>query len=82
MTTESAPTFKEATKRYRAEAGDAFQTPSKTASSRKGEAWLLSAADKTLLAIVQDGGHVMHGAALNAWSRQLMMGIPGPNLSR
>ena len=41
MTTESAPTFKEATKRYRTEAGDAFQTPSKTASSRKGEAGLL-----------------------------------------
>ena len=78
MTTESAPTFKEATKRYRTEAGDAFQTPSKTASSRKGEAWLLNAVDKTLLAIVQDGGHVMHGAALLAWSRQLSAGMPAP----
>ena len=27
MTTETAPTFKEATKRYRNEAGDEFQTP-------------------------------------------------------
>ena len=81
MTSET-PTFKEASRRYRENAGDTYQTPSKSASSRKGSAWLLNAADKTLLAIVQDGGHVMHGAALNAWSRQLMMGIPGPNLSR
>ena len=81
MTTET-PTFKEATKRYRTEAGDAFQTPSKTASSRKGEAWLLNAADGRLLAIVQNSGDVLHGAALNAWSRQLMMGIPGPMPAR
>ena len=46
--TSDTPTFKEATKRYRTEAGDAFQTPSKTASSRKGEAWLLNAADETI----------------------------------
>ena len=45
--TSDTPTFKEATKRYRTEASDAFQTPSKTASSRKGEAWLLNAADRT-----------------------------------
>ena len=78
MTTESAPTFKEATKRYRTEAGDAYQTPSKTASSRKGEGWLLNDSDGTLLAAVQDSGAVLHGAALNAWSRQLSAGMPAP----
>ena len=72
------PTFKDAAKLYKKAACADFEKPDKTASSRKGEAWLLNAADKTLLAVVQDGGHVMHGAALNAWSRQLMMGIPGP----
>jgi len=82
MTTESAPTFKEATKRYRIEAGDAFQTPSKTTSSRKGQGWLLNNPNGALLAIVRDDGTVLHGPALNAWSRQLMMGIPGPMPAR
>jgi hypothetical protein len=77
MTTET-PTFTQACRRYRTEAGDAFQTPSKTASSRKGEGWLLNDSDGTLLAAVQDSGAVLHGAALAAWSRQLSAGMPAP----
>ena len=43
MTSEtSAPTFKEATKRYRTEAGEEYQQPDKTLSTHQRGAWLLN----------------------------------------
>jgi len=78
MTSKSSvPTFKDAVARYKASAAD-YEKPDKTASSRKGAAWLLNAADKRLLAIVRDDETVLHGATLNAFFRQMALGMPAP----
>ena len=79
MTSKSStPTFRDAVARYKASAAD-YEKPDKAASSRKGEAWLLNASDKRLLAIVQDTGDVLHGATLNAYYRQLSEGMQAPS---
>jgi hypothetical protein len=77
MTTET-PTFTQACRRYRTEAGDEYQQPDKTLSTHQRGAWLLNDCDKRLLAIVQDSGAVIFGPALLAWSRQLSAGMPAP----
>ena len=78
MTSESLTTFKEASRQYRESAGEQYRKPDRERSYLRDGAMHLLSGKGELLAVVFTDGTVTHGAALNAWSRQLSAGMPAP----
>ena len=70
--------LKTAIKHYRNASGPDFQRPDKGKSYARNGAMHLLSESGALLAVVHPDGTVTHGAALNAWSRQLQMGMTAP----
>ena len=70
--------LKTAIKHYRDASGPDFQKPDKAKSYTRNDTWHLLSESGGLLAVVFTDGAVTHGPALNAWSRQLQLGMPAP----
>jgi hypothetical protein len=59
-------TFKQAAKRYRKESGLDFIEPDMSKCVHRGDAWLLSDGNGTMIALVADD-QVLFGASLHRW---------------